>query len=90
MSRKLMMIGCLAGMCLSAWAGSAVVDGTDFVVTAAAGESFTNSTAVGDYARLVKRGAGEARPSPWRTARRSGSGRRTRAARVTLSSRGMT
>ena len=44
---------------LAAFAGSAVVDGTDFVVTAAAGESFTNSTAVGDYARLVKRGAGE-------------------------------
>ena len=35
-----------------------MVDGTDFVVTAEAGESFTNSTAVGDYARLVKRGAG--------------------------------
>ena len=44
---------------IAAFAGSAVVDGTDFVVTAAAGESFTNSTAVGDYARLVKRGAGE-------------------------------
>ena len=59
MSRKLMMLGCLAGTCLAAWAGSAVVDGTDFVVTAAAGESFTNSAAIGDYARLVKRGAGE-------------------------------
>ena len=59
MSRKLMMIGCLAGAFLAAFAGSVVVDGTDFVVTAAAGESFTNSTAVGDYARLVKRGVGE-------------------------------
>ncbi len=34
-------------------------DGTDFVVTADAGESYTNSTAIGNYARLVKRGAGE-------------------------------
>ena len=42
-----------------AFAGSAEPDGTDFVVTAAAGESFTNSTAIGNYARLVKRGAGE-------------------------------
>ena len=44
---------------LAAFAGSAGADGTDFVVTADAGESFTNSTAIGDYARLVKRGAGE-------------------------------
>lgn len=43
----------------AAWAGSAEADGTDFVVTAAAGESYTNSAAIGDYARLVKRGAGE-------------------------------
>ncbi len=48
-----------AGMTLSAFAGSAVADGTDFVVTADAGESFTNSTAIGTYTRLVKRGAGE-------------------------------
>ena len=54
-------IACLCSLMasLAAFAGSAVVDGTDFVVTADAGESFTNSTAVGDYARLVKRGAGE-------------------------------
>ena len=44
---------------LAAFAGSAEPDGTDFVVTAAAGESFTNSAAIGNYARLVKRGAGE-------------------------------
>ena len=44
---------------IAAFAGSAEPDGTDFVLTADAGESFTNSTAVGDYARLVKRGAGE-------------------------------
>ena len=45
---------------IAAFAGSAEPDGTDFVVTAAAGESFTNSAAIGDYARLVKRGAGAA------------------------------
>ena len=43
-----------------ALAGSAVADGTDFVVTAAAGETYTVDTAIGNYARLVKRGAGEA------------------------------
>lgn len=45
---------------LPALAGSAVADGTDFVVTAAAGETYTVDTAIGNYARLVKRGAGEA------------------------------
>ena len=44
---------------LAAFAGSAEPDGTDFVVTAIAGESYTNSTAIGNYARLVKRGEGE-------------------------------
>ena len=44
---------------LAAFAGSAGAEGTDWVVTAAAGESYTNNTAVGNYARLVKRGAGE-------------------------------
>ena len=54
------LIVCSAMMVsLVAFAGSAEPDGTDFVVTAAAGESFTNSAAIGDYARLVKRGAGE-------------------------------
>ena len=43
-----------------ALAGSAVADGTDFVVTAAAGETYTVDTAIGNYARLVKKGAGEA------------------------------
>ena len=43
-----------------ALAGSAVAEGTDFVVTAAAGETYTVDTAIGKYARLVKRGAGEA------------------------------
>ena len=45
---------------LPARAGSAVVDGTDFVVTATAGETYTVNTAIGNFARLVKKGAGEA------------------------------
>ena len=45
---------------LPARAGSAVADGTDFVVTAAAGETYTVNTAIGNFARLVKKGAGEA------------------------------
>ena len=54
------LIVCSAMMAsLATFAGSAEPDGTDFVVTADAGESFTNSAAIGDYARLVKRGAGE-------------------------------
>ena len=48
-----------ASATLSAFAGSAEANGTDFVVTAAAGESFTNSTAIGNYARLLKEGDGE-------------------------------
>ena len=44
---------------LATFAGSAEPDGTDFVVTADVGETYTVSTAIGDYARLVKRGAGE-------------------------------
>ena len=48
------------GLALGAYAGSAVQDGTDFVITAESGETYTYSTAVGNYTRLVKRGAGEA------------------------------
>ena len=48
-----------ASATISAFAGSAEANGTDFVVTAAAGESFTNSTAIGNYARLLKEGDGE-------------------------------
>ena len=44
---------------VAAFAGSAEPDGTDFVVTADAGETYTVGTAIGNYARLVKRGAGE-------------------------------
>lgn len=48
------------GLALGAYAGTAVQDGTDFVITAESGETYTYSTAVGNYTRLVKRGAGEA------------------------------
>ena len=56
--KKLMVFSAMMAS-LAAFAGSAEPDGTDFVVTASAGESFTNSTTIGNYARLVKRGAGE-------------------------------
>ena len=61
---KKMLFGvCVVAVAASATfpvlAGSAEPDGTDFMVTAGAGESFTNSTAIGNYARLVKRGVGE-------------------------------
>ncbi|MBR1588478.1 MAG: hypothetical protein IJ658_09160, partial [Kiritimatiellae bacterium] len=56
--KKLVVCSMVMAVC-AAFAGSAEADGTDFVVTAAAGESYTNSAAIGDYARLVKRGAGE-------------------------------
>ncbi len=42
-----------------AFAGSAAPDGTDFVVSADSGETYPYSEAVGNYTRLVKRGAGE-------------------------------
>ena len=57
MKKHILCLTILAAV--AAFAGSAEPDGTDFVVTAAAGESFTNSAAIGNYARLVKRGAGE-------------------------------
>ena len=60
--RSLAFVACLAAAASAtfpAFAGSSAADGTDWVVTADAGESFTNSAAIGDYARLVKRGAGE-------------------------------
>ena len=60
--KKLTFVACVAvaaSATISAFAGSAEPDGTDFVVTADAGESYTYSTAIGNYARLVKRGAGE-------------------------------
>ena len=60
--KRLAFVACVvvaASAILSAFAGSAEANGTDFVVTAAAGESFTNSTAIGNYARLLKEGDGE-------------------------------
>ena len=60
--KRLAFVACVAvaaSATFSAFAGSAEPDGTDFVVTADAGESFTNSTAIGNYARLVKMGDGE-------------------------------
>ena len=54
------LIVCSAMMAsLATFAGSAEPDGTDFVVTADTGETYTVGTAIGNYARLVKRGAGE-------------------------------
>ena len=54
------LIVCSAMMAaVAAFAGSAEPDGTDFVVTADSGETYTIGTAIGNYARLVKRGAGE-------------------------------
>ena len=43
----------------AAFAGSAEAVGTDWVVTVDAGETYTISTAIGNYSRLVKQGAGE-------------------------------
>jgi len=53
---------CLAivvGVSLSAFAGSASVDGTDYIVSAEAGETYQINTPIGNYSRLVKKGAGE-------------------------------
>lgn len=43
---------------LPAFAGSAVADGTDFVVSADSGEEYTVNAAIDGYARVVKKGAG--------------------------------
>ena len=57
--KKKILIACVAAKAALAFAGSAAADGTDFVVSADPGETYTYSTAVGSYTRLVKRGAGE-------------------------------
>ena len=57
--KKKILIACVAAKAALAFAGSAAADGTDFVVSADSGEISTYSTAVGNYTRLVKRGAGE-------------------------------
>ena len=56
--RKILIV-CVVAKAALAFAGSAAADGTDFVVSADSGETYTYSTAVGNYTRLVKRGAGE-------------------------------
>ena len=57
--KKLLVMTCVVAVAAVAVAGSAGPDGTDFVVSADSGETYTYSTAVGNYTRLVKRGAGE-------------------------------
>ena len=57
--KKKILIVCAVVKVAVAFAGSAAADGTDFVVSAGPGETYTYSTAIGNYARLVKRGAGE-------------------------------
>ena len=57
-------LGAVCAICAAALVhgvafGGAVADGTDFIVSADAGETYTHDSAVGNYARLVKRGAGE-------------------------------
>ena len=52
-------VAVMVGVSFPAFAGSAGVDGTDYVVSAESGETYTISTSIGNYARLVKRGAGE-------------------------------
>ena len=59
MKKQVFAAGLMVAVAGAVFAGSAGADDTDFVVTAEAGESFTNSTAIGNYARLVKRGVGE-------------------------------
>ena len=57
--RGLLTVICVAVTSATAFAGSAAPDGTDFVVSADTGETYPYSTAVENYNRLVKRGAGE-------------------------------
>ena len=56
--RKLLVI-CTAAISAAAFAGSAGAEGTDFVVSEDSGLTYTYNTAIGNYSRLVKRGAGE-------------------------------
>ena len=57
--RMLCVVAVAASATFPVFAGSEGAEGTDWVVTADAGETYTISTAIGNYARLVKRGAGE-------------------------------
>ena len=56
--KRLTMLGVIA-MATAVFAGSAASDGTDFVITAGSGESYTNTADFASATRLVKRGAGE-------------------------------
>ena len=51
-------VAALAGSVLPALAGSAVADGSDFVVSADDGEEYSVTAAIDDYARVVKKGTG--------------------------------
>ena len=55
--KKLLVI-CAAAISATAFAGSEGPDGSDYVVSEDSG-TYTCSTAIGNYSRLVKRGAGE-------------------------------
>ena len=44
---------------MPAFAGSEGADGTDYVLSEDSGNTYTCSTAIGNYSRIVKRGAGE-------------------------------
>ena len=59
MKKLMIMTYAFVAVATAAVAGSAGADGTDFVVSAESGETYTYSNAVGNYTRLVKRGAGE-------------------------------
>lgn len=56
--KRIILIG-MTAVAVSAIAGSATSDGTDFVMSADSGETYTYSNAIGNSSRLVKRGAGE-------------------------------
>ena len=56
--KKLVVCGAMMAL-LAVFAGSEGADGTDWIVTADVGETYTISTAIGNYSRLVKQGAGE-------------------------------
>ena len=62
-SRRIVMLAALgavvmAGAPVSTYAGSAVPDGTDYVVSADDGEECSVTAAIDDYARVVKKGTG--------------------------------
>lgn len=56
--KKLIVCSAMMAM-IAAFAGSEGAEGTDWVVTADADETYTIDTAIGNYARLVKKVADE-------------------------------